>query len=513
MAVYPAGVYLVGAGLGTRRHLTEGAKTLLQSAEAVVYDALLSPTLLALTPPDCELIPVGKRGGQASCSQGEINRLLVRLGQSRRRIVRLKGGDPLIFGRAWPEMAALAAAGIPFTLEPGLSSALAAPALAGIPLTDREWGQTATILTGHDPAGLDWATLSHLDTLVILMGGRNLEAIVQALQTQVKSPETPCALIRDGGRPGQKVWLGTLATITEKTKGERRSPCVIVIGPVVHRRSSLTMPALPLTGKTILITRSADQSPQFRQLLEERGAEALEVPALVIVPPSSWTELDRAIAALKTFDWLILTSANAADFFWRRLNHCGLDSRALAGLKIAVVGQKTAAALAHYGLQPDLIPPQFVADSLVASFPQPLAGQRMLFPRVESGGREILVQSLQSQGVTVAEVPAYQSACPESLPGWVIPALTAGDIDVITFASSKTVTNFHRLLTNNLGDHSLGALLAGVKLASIGPQTSEQCRRCFGRVDIEAQEYTLEGLAAAIERECATSPPAPVVDC
>ncbi|MFN5514574.1 MAG: uroporphyrinogen-III C-methyltransferase [Cyanobacteriota bacterium] len=507
MAAYPAGVYLVGAGLGTRRYLTEGARRLLQSAEVVVYDALLSPTLLSLTPPDCALIPVGKRGGQVSCSQGEINRLLVQLGQSQRRIVRLKGGDPLIFGRAWPEMAALAAAGIPFTLEPGLSSALAAPALAGIPLTDREWGQTATILTGHDPAGLDWATLARLETLVILMGGRNLEEIVQALQIQGKPPETPCALLRDGGRPGQTVWLGTLATIAEETEAGRRSPCVIVIGPVVHRRSPLTMPALPLTGQTILITRSADQSPQFRQLLEECGAEALEVPALVIVPPSSWTDLDRAIADLKTFDWLILTSANAVDFFWRRLKHCGLDSRALAGIKIAVVGQKTAAVLAQYGLQPDLIPPQFVADSLVASFPQPLSGQRMLFPRVESGGREILVQSLQSQGVTVAEVPAYQSTCPERLPGWVIPALAAGELDIITFASSKTVTNFHRLLTDNLGDHSLGTLLEGVKLASIGPQTSERCRDCFGRVDIEARDYTLEGLAAAIEAEYSRSTP------
>ncbi len=252
-----------------------------------------------------------------------------------------------------------------------------------------------------------------------------------------------------------------------------------------------------LTGTRILVTRAASQASSFGSLLRNLGAEVLEMPTIAITPPSSWTPLDGAIAQLNQFDWLILTSANAVTFFAKRLQLLGRSMSNLCGIKLAVVGKKTASVLADYGLSPDFTPPSFVADSLVAHFPEPLAGQKILFPRVESGGREVLVKAFRAGGAEVAEVPAYESRCPEHADGAVLAALREGRVDVVTFASSKTVRHFAKLAGEGLGQGWL-ALLEGVAIASIGPQTSDSCRELLGRVDLEAQEYTLEGLTAAI---------------
>ncbi|MDA0672907.1 MAG: uroporphyrinogen-III synthase [Cyanobacteria bacterium] len=252
----------------------------------------------------------------------------------------------------------------------------------------------------------------------------------------------------------------------------------------------------PLRDKTILVTRSAGQSSQFHDLLNAQGARVIDMPALEITPPTSWQPLDRAIVQLPQYDWLILTSANAVDYFWQRLTAVG-NPAAINHIKLAVVGKKTAQALQAKGYHPDYIPPDFVADSLVAAFPEPVAGKALLFPRVESGGRAVLVQEMTAAGATVTEVPAYESACPARPDPTAIAALQTRQIDVITFASSKTVRHGCQLMAQGLGDR-WREVIAPAAIASIGPQTSDACRACLGRVEIEADVYTLDGLTEAI---------------
>jgi uroporphyrinogen III methyltransferase/synthase len=444
-------------------------------------------------------------------------------------VVRLKSGDPFIFGRSSSEIQALIAAGCPFEVVPGISSALAAPLLAGIPLTDPVMSRGFAVVTAHEPEALDWETLARMETLVILMGGRYLDKIVQHLQRHGRSHQTPIAIIRWAGCPQQYIWTGTLADIVEQTTGVSLSPVVIVIGEVVGLRDYMRSPereaniqesaaslkfgktqsqpgsftSTPLAGKTVLVTRSAGQSSEFSTLLQQQGANVIEMPALVIGPPSSWEALDNAIAHLSDFDWLILTSSNGIDYCFERLLAQGKDARALAGVKIAVVGKKTAATLKQRGLQPDFIPPDFVADSLIEHFPEPLSKLKVLFPRVETGGRDVLVNELIAEGAQVTEVAAYQSSCPPQMVPAALDALQKQTVDVLTFASSKTVKHFFQLLETSLptADQEFPttqSTLQNVCIASIGPQTSITCRQLLGRVDVEALEYTLEGLTQAI---------------
>lgn len=512
-------VYLVGAGLGNADFLTLRAYQLLTKAEVLIYDALIDTQLLQLVPANCICFDVGKRGGKPSTSQSTINKLLIEQCQQGKQVVRLKSGDPFIFGRSSSEIQALNAAGCAFEVVPGISSALAAPLLAGIPLTDPVMSRSFAVITAHQPEALDWETLARLETLVILMGGRNLDQIVQQLKRHGRADQTPIAIIQWAGCPQQQIWTGILANIVEKTAGVSLSPVIIVIGEVVglreYMRSQVDQNANPqqpdktpdnsgsLTGKTVLVTRSAGQSSQFSQLLQQAGANVIEMPALVVGPPSSWEALDNAIAHVSEFDWLILTSSNGIDYWFERLLTQGKDARALSGIKIAVVGKKTAACLKERGLQPDFIPPNFVADSLIENFPEPLTGKKVLFPTVETGGRDVLVTQLTTQGAEVMQVAAYETRCPSEIAPVALDALQKQKVDVITFASSKTVKNFFQLLEISLpGDSTIlnppYSLLQSVCLASIGPQTSITCRQLLGRVDIEAEEYTLEGLTQAI---------------
>lgn len=542
----PGTVYIVGAGPGALDYLTVRGYNLLQQAECLVYDALVDEGLLGLLPKGCDRIDMGKRGGQPSPPQAEITQLLVRLSLAGRSVVRLKSGDPFIFGRTAAEVQALREAGCPVDVVPGISSALAAPMLAGIPLTDPVWSHGFGVFTAHNPDLLDWATLARLKTLVVLMGSRHLEEIIHRLRSNGCRGDMPVAIIRWGGHPQQQVWEGTLLTIGQVTRGERLSPCVMVFGEVVRlrrylgaatatgsggqesdgvrdaefitpslgqtRRSaptvtpspthSSTHPPIhpsthPLSSKTILITRATEQSSAFADLLTAQGATVVDLPALEMRSPSSWAGLDGAIASLPTFSWLLLTSANAVNFFMDRLLEQGKDLRALGDLKIAVVGRKTAAVLKRRGLVPDFIPPDYVADSMVKNFPENVAGQRLLFPRVESGGREVLVQEFTAAGADVVEVAAYESGCPKFPDPQAIEALKQGRVNVITFASSKTVTHTAQLLEQGLGSQ-WRSLLDSVVIASIGPKTSDSCRELLGRIDIEPAEYTLDGLTEAI---------------
>ncbi|WP_392532218.1 uroporphyrinogen-III C-methyltransferase [Nostoc sp. C117] len=517
-------VYLVGAGPGDVEYLTVKAYNLLAAAEVLVYDALVDAQLLQCVPPDCLRLDVGKRGGKPSTTQAQINKLLVNSCQEGKQVVRLKSGDPLVFGRCTSEIEALKASGCDFELIPGISSALAAPLLAGIPLTDPVLSRCFAVFTAHEPEALDWDALSRLETLVILMGGQHLPEIIHQLVRYGRSRLTPIAIIRWAGTPHQQIWTAQLGNISEQTAGLSLSPAVIVIGEVVglhnylqpeniyreretHASTSIAQPMstnfspypLPLAGKTILVTRSVGQSNQFSDRLIALGATVIEMPTLEICPPSSWEHLDNAIAHLSDFHWLILTSTNGVDYFFERLIAQGKDSRALAGVKIAVVGEKTAQSLKQYSLQPDFIPPNFIADSLVENFPENLHGKKILFPRVESGGREVLIKELTAKGAEIIEVAAYQSCCPINISPAAELALQNRKVDVITFASSKTVQFFCQLTNNILPNNSnISEFLDGVCIASIGPQTSQTCHSLFGRVDVEAQEYTLDGLTQAL---------------
>jgi uroporphyrinogen III methyltransferase/synthase len=495
-------VYLVGAGLGNIAYLTVRAQQLLTQAEVLVYDALVDTQLLKFVSAKCVCFDVGKRGGKPSTPQVEINQLLIKHCQQGKQIVRLKSGDPFIFGRSSSEIQALNAAGCPFEVVPGISSALAAPLLAGIPLTDPVMSRGFAVVSAHQPEALDWEALARMETLVILMGGRNLSKIVQQLQRYRKAPQTPIAIIRWAGCPQQHIWIGTLADIVEQTAGISLSPAVMVIGEVVglqkYMRSPINKEAItkPLAGKTILVTRSAGQSSQFSDLLQQVGANVIEMPALVIGPPSSWEALDNAIANLSDFNWLILTSSNGIDYWFERLLSQGKDARALAKIKIAVVGKKTAAILKERGLQADFIPPNFVADSLIEHFPESLEGKKVLFPTVETEGRDVLMNELTVKGAQVTKVAAYESRCPSAIVPDALEAIQKQTVDIITFASSKTVKHFCQLLETSLP--ATQSQLQNVCIASIGPQTSITCRQLLGRVDVEAKEYTLEGLTQAI---------------
>ncbi|MEM6254127.1 MAG: uroporphyrinogen-III C-methyltransferase [Cyanobacteria bacterium P01_D01_bin.156] len=495
-------VYLLGAGPGNVDYLTVRGQQLLQQADCLIYDALVDLRLLTYVSSHCEAIQVGKRGGRPSTPQADINQLLVQSCQQGKRVVRLKSGDPFVFGRAAVEIQALKAAQCEFEVVPGVSSALAAPLLSAIPLTDPVLSHGFGVFTAHNLNNLDWSTLANLETLVLLMGGRNLGDICQQLQTHGRHGDTPVVIIQWASQPQQQVWQGTLLSIAQITKGQQLSPCIIVIGEVVRLRDFLSPPATaiaqpPLRNTTILVTRASGQSSEFTRLLHEQGATVIDMPALEIRPPSSWAAVDQALAALQQVDWLVLTSANAVNWFLDRMIEQEYDLRQLAHLKVAVVGKKTAKVLAKRGLNADFIPENYVADALVESFPDTLAGLTILFPRVETGGRDVLVREFSSQGAMVNEVAVYESGCPETMAAGAVAALRQGQVNVITFASSKTVRHFKQLMMAEFKE-TWSALLKGIAIASIGPQTTKTCLSDLGRIDIEATTYTLDGLTEAL---------------
>ncbi|NMF57529.1 uroporphyrinogen-III C-methyltransferase [Pseudanabaena yagii] len=539
-------VFIVGAGIGGVEFLTVRARDLICTAEVIISDALVDRTLLDLAPPQCNCIIAGKRGGQESIKQAEINQMLVEYCLQGKQVVRLKSGDPWIFGRSLPEISALQAANCDWEVVAGISSAIAAPMLAGIPLTEVEASSCFAVMTGHDLERLPWDAIAQIPTLVILMGTNNLAGLLAKLQ-EGKSGDTKIAIVRWCGRPEQQVWTGTLTDIQSKLPEGSLSPSVIIIGEVVKFHEQLSRPdrkllencvlqdlasspikstlastslsqrwlsdveasvdlekeKLPLQGKRILVTRAATQASQFTDLLTNQGFEVIEMPTLAIVPPSSWEMLDQAIADLANYDWLILTSANAVESFFGRLQQSGKDSRALHSLKVAVVGRKTAEVLANYGITPDLVPVDFIADSLIDAFltgNHVLTDKKLLFPRVQSGGREVLVEQLQQHGAIIESIPAYESGCPEAIDPVALAAIQSQKLDVITFASSKTVRYFCQLLDRVTARETWQTWIASAKIASIGPQTSKTCDELLGRVDCEAVEYTLDGLAEAIAK-------------
>lgn len=493
-------VYLVGAGPGDAGLLTLKGKAALERASTVIYDFLANESLLQYTLPTCEKICVGKRPGKKNSTQESINQLMVSKAAEGKVVVRLKGGDPFIFGRGGEEAQALASAGIAFEVIPGVSSGYAVPAYAGIPLTHRDLSSSATFVTGHeDPSktssGIDWNKLAAgSDTLVLFMGVRNLPEIAAALIKAGRNPKTPVAVIRWGTRAGQQTVAGILADIAAKAE-EVEAPALIVVGEVVGLRNELNwFERLPLFGKRIVTTRTREQSGNLREALTELGGEAIEIPAIEIRDPQSWQPLDQAIGRLEEFSYLLFTSANGVKKFLTRLQACGRDVRDLKGIQIGAIGPGTAAELAATGIRADFMPAEFRAEGLIEHFKDmDIRGKSFLIPRAKVA-RDILPQTLQDRGAHVEVVEAYETVQPK-LATEEIQRLLTPLPDAVMFTSSSTVINFVKLMESR----GLRNVLESAALVSIGPITSATIHRHGLKVSVEASESTIPGLVLALK--------------
>ena len=491
-------VYLVGAGPGDPGLITVKGLDCLQEADVVIYDRLVHPSLVGAARPGAETIYAGKASGAHSLSQTEINRLVIEKAEQGHTVVRLKGGDPFVFGRGGEEAEALAEAGIDFEVVPGVTSAVAAPAYAGIPVTHRGLCSAIGIVTGHeDPtkpeSAINWDKIAlGLDTIVFLMGVENLPQIAARLVENGRDPSTPVAVIRWGTRSDQQTVTGTLADIADKAAAAGlRSPAVTVVGDVVRLREKLRwFDNRPLFGRKILVTRSRDQAGVLSDALRAQGAEPIEFPVIKVVPPSSYAPLDAALGRVGAYDWLLFTSANGVRATLDRLRQLGRDARSLAGPKVGAIGPATADSLARLELKVDFVPSRFVAEAAAEEFPEDPAGKRILILRAEEA-REVLPEKLAERGAAVDVAPAYRTEIEESDAARVKEMLRTGEIDIITFTSSSTVTNFVRLIG--------GAEAArGAKVACIGPVTARTAEQHGLTPDIIAEEYTIEGLVAAL---------------
>jgi uroporphyrinogen III methyltransferase/synthase len=495
-------VYLIGAGPGDPGLITIKGRECISRADVVIYDYLASPALLALADLSAEQIYVGKKGGDHTLSQDKINRLLVEKAKQGLVVARLKGGDPFIFGRGGEEAEVLIEAGIPFEIVPGVTSPIAAAAYAGIPLTHRKFTATVAFVTGHEAPGkeksnIDWEALSRgIGTLVFLMGVKNLPHIVAKLRKHGKAPETPVALVRWGTTPKQQTVTGTLETIVENvTAAGLKSPSIIIVGEVVTLRDSMKwFENRPLMGKKIVVTRARKQASDLVRLLADLGAECVECPTIKIVPPDDYQLLDQAIDNISSYNYLVFTSVNGVIFFFDRLFDKGLDVRCLGHIRTATIGPATSAQLKKYGIISDIIPESYRAESVVTAFhKESIQGKKILLPRAKDA-RPVLPVELTKMGAQVDEIITYAASPVSDNTDELIKNLKNNSIDMITFTSSSTVTNFKALLPDN----QFKSLIKDVTVASIGPITSDTAKELGFHVDITATEFTIPGLVTAI---------------
>lgn len=496
-------VYLVGAGPGDPGLLTVKGLDCLKQADVVIYDRLVDDGLLDAARPDAEKIYVGKAAKCHIREQGEINQLLVEKAQEGKVVVRLKGGDPFVLGRGGEEAEALALNHILFEVVPGVSSALAVPAYAGIPVTHRRLASSLAIITGHEAANkgkssIAWDKLATgADTLVFLMGMGNLAPIVERLIENGRAPSTPVALIRDGTTPKQQTLVGTLEDIVAQTEQSGfQPPAVIIVGEVVRLREQLRwFDNQPLFGKRILVTRARHQANQLSRLLTERGAVAIEMPVIEIQSAPSSDELDCAILSLASYHWIVFTSVNGVEAFFHRLHVLNLDARWLKGVKIGVIGPATAKAVEEAGLRPDYLPEVYTSQGFLAGLEtQDIAGCQVLLPRANIADKE-LAQGMAQLGAEVLEVTAYRTIPNTKAISRGKRLVLAGEIDIITFTSSSTVTNLVAVLSGKQQ-----VLINRAKIACIGPKTAATAAQAGLRVDVVAQRHTTPGLVQAMEQ-------------
>ncbi len=493
-------VYLIGAGPGDPGLLTLRAAAALQRADVLLYDALASDAIVAMVPVSCERIFVGKRGGNHAMPQGEIEALMVQKARAGKTVARLKGGDPFVFGRGGEEAQTLHQAGIPFEIVPGITSAIAAPAYAGIPVTHRDFNTAFTVLTGHeDPekssSTIDWAKLADPHrTLVLLMAMGNLETIARQLSDHGLSSDTPVAVIQDGTRPTQRTVTGTLGTIADDIRASGlEAPAIVIVGDVVTLRGELQwFDSTPLFGKRVLITRPAHQAEQFARALYARGIEPLLGSTIAIVPPDDIHGAHREIDRLAEYAWLVFTSQNGVDAFFDRLNSLNADARYIAHTKVAALGAKTAERLRENGIRANLVPPAYISEEVARSLIEATReGERILIYRAQEA-RDVLPEMLEDAGRVPTVVAAYKTI-------FDVDPDFAGKVaraDILTFTSASTVRGFVELLG---GDVAAIAATRGKLIACIGPITAETAENSGLHVDVVADVYTTEGLLDALE--------------
>lgn len=498
-------VYLVGAGPGDPGLITVKGLECIKKAEVLVYDRLASKRLLSFAPRNCEMIYVGKLPDRHTLQQEDINQLLVDKGLAGKVVTRLKGGDPYVYGRGGEEGELLRANNVPFEVVPGITSAIAVPAYAGIPVTHRDCTSSFAIITGHeDPtknqSSIAWDKISTgIGTLVFLMGVGNLASIVKNLVENGRSDTTPVALIRWGTRPEQRVVTGELHNIVQTVKDAGfTSPAIIIVGEVVKLRDTLSwFEQKPFFGKRVVVTRSREQASDLSRRIEDLGGEAWEFPAIEITAPADFGPMDEAITKLDSYQWLIFTSVNGVDSFFNRLRHHKCDIRHLKGAKICAIGPKTKERLEEMCLHVEFVPSEYRAEAVLAGLKgKLLPGEKVLLPRADIA-RAILPDTLQNEmGAIVNDVVAYRTVRGGGDATILKELLEEGMIHYITFTSSSTVKNFVEMLDA----HNLHELLTGVKLVSIGPITSESARDLGLTIDIEATEYTIDGLVTALSK-------------
>lgn len=492
-------VYIIGAGPGDPGLITVRAVKCLQKSDVVVYDYLVNQDILGLAGKDARLVYAGKKGGDHTVSQEMLNQILVKEASDGNIVARLKGGDPFIFGRGGEEAEVLSEAGIPFEIIPGVTSAIAVPAYAGIPLTHRRFTSSVTFVTGHeDPtkggSSIDWENISAVGTIVFLMGVKNLTHIVTNLIKNGKDPGTTAALIRWGTTADQETLTGTLENIAEMAEEKKFSPpAIFVVGDVVKLRDDLNwFEKKSLFGRGVVITRPEEQSSEFAELLYGEGVRVIHFPTIKIVPPDSFDDLDRVIGNIEKYHWIIFTSVNGVKFFFGRLNDLKKDVRDLKGIRICAIGPATSAAVEKFGIRVDIIPDDYIAEAVLAKFRgQEIGGKNIFLPRAEIA-RDVIPEGLSKLGANVDVVVAYRTVSSGRDKTELYELIDQGKVDVITFTSPSTAINFSDIMGEDIH------LPENIKIACIGPVTAAAVEKLGLKVDIVSKTYTVSGLVEAL---------------
>jgi len=497
-------VSLLGAGPGDPELVTARALRRLGEADVVLYDALVHPNLLTHAKAGAELVFVGKRAGRSYERQSAINERLIEEAKRGRQVVRLKGGDPYLFGRGSEEAEALAAQGISFEVVPGVASPMAASAYTGISLTHRDMASSVAYVTAtesieKDESAHDWSKLATAtQTIVFFMGLRKLDTLMARLIEHGRSPETPAAVVASASLPSQRTVVGTVATVAALARDAKlEMPALTIVGPVVALRKQLRwFDTLPLFGKRVLITRPEGQSDEMARLLRDAGADPVELPTVRIAAPRDPGLLANAVAHLHAYTWVVFTSVNGVEATFSALDATQRDARAFGAARIAAIGPATAAALLKRGIRADVVPSEYrgeaVAEAILAASSN-LRGAKVLLPRAEVA-RDVLPDMLRSAGATVDVVPAYRTepASAEDF-GHIRQRLEDGTLEIVTFTSSSTV----KQLVDGLGANAQ-TLLSQVAVAAIGPITADTARELGLTVSVTASAYTAPGLVAAL---------------
>ncbi len=498
-------VYLVGAGPGDFGLLTIRAKELLEKCDILIYDNLVNERVVStLASAACEKIYVGKSGASHTMEQEDINKLIVEKAGDGNKVVRLKGGDPYIFGRGGEEALFCVENGIDFEVINGISSAYAVPNYAGIPVTNRGYSASVAFITGHeDPTKLEsdikWDKLSTgVQTLVFLMGVKNLPLIIEKLTRHGLDSSTPAAVIENGCLPAQRSVSGTLADIAAKVKeAGLRPPSIIIVGKVVSLRERINwFEKRPLFGKTIVVTRSREQASELTARLEELGAGIIETPVIKIIPADKGDSFEKIVKQIAGYDWIIFTSVNGVEHFFSHLYKKGLDARALSSAKICAIGPATAERLISFGIRADLLPEKYVSSDITRALDErgEIAGKTFLLPRADIAPREISSTLLSKGARLVDDIAIYRTVEEDlsDMPGQ-LELLKQLKFDLVTFTSSSTVQNFDRILKKAGVEEK-----TGIRCAAIGPVTAGKARELGYSVEISADEHTIEGLIESI---------------